>query len=113
MTDRSLLRGRRILLAAALAASVSLTLGMGCASAPAPTRASGGIDWAAVGRAIGRPLESEAGGVHTAEWLRTDLHVVNAGVRENPGMELNAEASFHPTSGGNAVMIGEVTLTAG
>lgn len=37
----------------------------------------GGVDWNAVSRAIGRPLETEAG-VHTAEWLRTDLHVVNA-----------------------------------
>lgn len=72
---------------------------------------AGGIDWNAVSRAVGRPLETEAQDVHTAEWLRTDLHVVNAGVTENPGMELNAEASFHQTAPGKAVMIGEVTLT--
>jgi hypothetical protein len=69
------------------------------------------IDWNAVGQAIGRPLESEAGDVHTAEWLRTDLRVVNEGVTEKPGMELNAESSFHPTTAGKTVMIGEVTLT--
>ncbi|SEG67476.1 protein of unknown function [Thermomonospora echinospora] len=70
-----------------------------------------GIDWNAVGRAIGQPLKTEAQDVHTAEWLRTDLHVVNAGVRENPAMELNAEASFHQTTPDRALMIGEVTLT--
>ncbi|GAB3975495.1 hypothetical protein GCM10029978_059760 [Actinoallomurus acanthiterrae] len=95
---------RLVASAAALAATLAMTAG----TAPAK---GGGIDWNAVGRAIGRPLETEAGDVHTAEWLRTDLHVVNAGVTENPGMELNAEASFHQTAPGRTVMIGEVTLT--
>jgi hypothetical protein len=94
-----------------------LMMGAACATTFALTAcaASGqarGIDWNAVGRAIGQPLKTEAQDVHTAEWLRTDLHVVNAGVRENPGMELNAEVSFHQTSSGKAVMIGEVTLTS-
>ena len=94
-----------------------LMMGAACATTFALTAcaASGqarGIDWNAVGRAIGQPLKTEAQDVHTAEWLRTDLHVVNAGVHENPGMELNAEASFHQTSSGKAVMIGEVTLTS-
>jgi hypothetical protein len=74
-------------------------------------QATGGIDWNAVGHAIGKPLAAEAQDVHTAEWLRTDLHVINAGVREKPGMELNAEASFHQTTPGKTVMIGEATLT--
>jgi Domain of Unknown Function (DUF1259) len=89
--------------AAALATAFTVT-----ASAAGQPRS---IDWNAVGRAIGQPLKTEAQDVHTAEWLRTDLHVVNAGVRENPGMELNAEASFHQTAPGKALMIGEVTLT--
>lgn len=80
--------------------------------APAAGRPAA-TDWNAVGRAIGRPLETEPGDVHTAEWLRTDLRVVNAGVTENPGMELNAEASFHPAAAGRTVMIGEMTLTEG
>ena len=88
---------------AATAAALAMTAG----AAPVTDR----VDWNAVGRAIGRPLETEAGDVHSAEWLRTDLHVVNAGVTENPGMELNAEASFHRAASGEAVMIGEVTLT--
>jgi Domain of Unknown Function (DUF1259) len=90
------------------AAAVALATGFGAAF----TRHRG-IDWAGVGRAIGRPLTTEAGDVHTAEWLRTDLRVVNAGVRESPGMELNAEASFHQTTPGRTVMIGEITLTDG
>jgi hypothetical protein len=44
---------------------------------------------------MGSPLKSEEGDVHTAEFLRSDLHVVNAGVAESPGMELGAEAMFH------------------
>jgi hypothetical protein len=42
------------------------------------------IDWNAVGRTIGSPLKTEEGDVHTAEFLRSDLHVVNAGVTEIP-----------------------------
>jgi Domain of Unknown Function (DUF1259) len=90
--------------AAALATTVGLTLGTASGKTPA-------VDWTAVERAIGQPLKAEEGNIHTAEWLRTDLHVVNAGVTENPGMELNAEASFRQTTPGRALMIGEVTLT--
>src|SRR5512147_3306670 len=107
MARRKLSR-RPAAIAAAVAAVLATTLTF------TPGTAFGqahGVDWNAVGRAIGRPLSAEAQGVHTAEWLRTDLHVVNAGVTENPAMELNAEASFHPTSGDRALMIGEVTLT--
>jgi Domain of Unknown Function (DUF1259) len=97
--------------AAALVAGIAMTT----ASLTPPLEPASGrpptTDWNAVGRAIGKPLEPEAGDVHTAEWLRTDLHVVNAGVTENPGMELGAEASFHPAAAGKTVMIGEVTLT--
>lgn len=95
----------------ALAAGVAI----GTASLTPPLDPASGrspaTDWDAVGREIGKPLEAEAGDVHTAEWLRTDLHVVNAGVTENPGMELGAEASFHPAAEGKTVMIGEATLT--
>jgi hypothetical protein len=69
------------------------------------------IDWNVVGQAMGSPLKAEEGDVHTAEFLRTDLHVVNAGVTESPGMELGAEAMFHPSTSGAAVMIGETTVT--
>jgi hypothetical protein len=86
----------------------------GCA-APATPSPSGPprapIDWNAVGAAMGSPLKTEEGDVHTAEFLRGDLHVVNAGVTENPGMELGAEAMFHQTTSGDAVMIGEATVT--
>ncbi|WP_330339066.1 LppY/LpqO family protein [Streptomyces sp. NBC_00557] len=92
--------------AATLATALALTLGSASGRPP-------GTDWNAVGRAIGQPLTTEAQDVHTAEWLRTDLHVVNAGVTENPAMELNAEASFHPVGDGRTLLIGEVTLTDG
>jgi hypothetical protein len=107
MAHRKLSR-HRAPIAAAGAAALATTLALTLGTASGQTR---GTDWNAVGQAIGQPLTTEAQDVHTAEWLRTDLHVVNAGVTENPGMELNAEASFHQTSPGKAVMIGEVTLT--
>ncbi|MEV5711965.1 DUF1259 domain-containing protein [Actinoallomurus sp. NPDC052274] len=97
--------------AARLAASAAALATTFVMTAGAASAKGGGVDWNAVAHAVGRPLKTEAGDVHTAEWLRTDLHVVNAGVTENPGMELNAEASFHQTAPGRAVMIGEVTLT--
>ena len=70
----------------------------GCASptTPSPTGAPhSSIDWNAVGQAMGSPLKTEEGDVHTAEFLRSDLQVLNAGVTESPGMELGAEAMFH------------------
>ncbi|MEV5508657.1 LppY/LpqO family protein [Streptomyces orinoci] len=98
--------------ALALAVGLCLTPASGCTdSGPAGAAPSESVDWGAVGRAIGRPLTVEEGGVHTASWLRTDLHVVNADVTENPGMELGAEASFHETTPGKTVLIGETTLT--
>ena len=108
MAHRKLSR-RRITIAAAGTVAFATTLALSLSTASGQTR---GIDWNAVGQAIGQPLTTEAQDVHTAEWLRTDLHLVNAGVTENPGMELNAEASFHPTPSGKAVMIGEATLTS-
>ncbi|MEU6509216.1 DUF1259 domain-containing protein [Streptomyces sp. NPDC046942] len=99
-------RPATIVAAGAVALATTLALALSTASGQAR-----GTDWNAVGRAIGRPLTTEAQDVHTAEWLRTDLHVVDAGVTENPAMELNAEASFHPAGGGRTLMIGEVTLT--
>lgn len=97
-------------------AGVGIALGVllagGCAAPAAPAGSAGSpIDWNAVGAAMGSPLKTEEGDVHTAEFLRTDLHVVNAGVIENPGMELGAEAMFHQTTPGAAVMIGEATVT--
>ncbi|MCW2888793.1 MAG: hypothetical protein JWL58_5655 [Streptosporangiaceae bacterium] len=92
---------------AATAVTVTAALTIGSASARAP-----GIDWNAVGQAMGTTLKTEPGDVHTAGFLRTDLHVVNAGVTENPGMELGAEAMFHPSAPGTVVVIGEATLTA-
>jgi hypothetical protein len=86
----------------------------GCASPATPSPAGAphsSIDWNAVGRAMGSPLKTEEGDVHIAEFLRSDLQVVNAGVTENPGMELGAEAMFHQTPVGTAVMIGEATVT--
>lgn len=98
-------RGTMATVAGAGALATVLVLTLGGASEQARA-----IDWSAVGRAIGQPLTTEAQNVHTAEWLRTDVRVVNAGITENPGMELNAEASFHRTAPGQAVMIGEATL---
>lgn len=95
-----------------IALGALLAGGCGAPAAPSPSSPPHAqIDWNAVGRAMGSPLKTEEGDVHTAEFLRTDLRVVNAGVTENPGMELGAEAMFHQTPAGATVMIGEATVT--
>jgi hypothetical protein len=88
-----------------MAGTAAFTATFAVITGPA-SRQARAIDWNAVGCAIGQPLETEAQDVHTAEWLRTDLHMVNAGVTENPGMELNAEASFHQTAPGVTIHVG-------
>lgn len=105
---RTRLRGAGVVIA------LGALLAGGCAAPTAPSPSGpprSPIDWNAVGAAMGSPLKSEEGDVHTAEFLRSDLHVVNAGVTENPGMELGAEAMFHQTTPGAAVMIGEAAVT--
>ncbi|HYZ37920.1 MAG TPA: DUF1259 domain-containing protein [Pseudonocardiaceae bacterium] len=95
-----------------LALGALLVGGCSGTAGPSPSAAPrSSIDWNAVGRAMGSPLTTEEGDVHTAEFLRSDLHVVNAGVPESPGMELGAEAMFHQTPAGAALMIGEATVT--
>lgn len=107
MTVRISSHLRRAATAVGAAMTITAALTTGSASAQAP-----GIDWNAVGQAMGTTLKTEPGDVHTAEFLRTDLQVVNAGVAENPGMELGAEAMFHQSAPGKVVVIGEATLTA-
>jgi Domain of Unknown Function (DUF1259) len=95
-----------------IAIGALLVGGCGGAAAPSSTGAPrSSIDWNAVGQAMGSPLTPEEGDVHTAEFLRGDLHVINAGVTESPGMELGAEAMFHPAPSGTAIMLGEATVT--
>lgn len=108
MTIRISSRLRRTATVVAAATTVTVAMTTGFSSGRTP-----GVDWNAVGRAMGTTLKTEPGDVHTAEFPRTDLRVVNAGVREDPGMELGAEAMFHQSSPGKVVVIGEATLTAG
>ncbi|WP_328401650.1 LppY/LpqO family protein [Nocardia sp. NBC_00403] len=108
MTIRTAYRHRRAATTVTFAAVLGL-LTAGCTSSE--PEQSPGVNWDAVNRALGMPLHIEDGGVHAIEWLRTDLHVVNAGVTLDPGMELVAEADFRETTPGNVVMIGEAALT--
>ena len=72
---------------------------------------SSSVDWDAVGQAMGKELENKGEGVYGAEFPRSDLTVTSEGVTLDPGMELGAEANFKDMGGGNALMIGEATLT--
>ncbi|MEV2226081.1 DUF1259 domain-containing protein [Nocardia vinacea] len=94
-----------------LAAACAVVLGLTAGCTSAESEQSPGVNWDAVNQALGTPLNSEDGEVHAIEWLRTDLHVVNAGIPLDPGMELVAEADFRETTPGQVVMIGEATLT--
>lgn len=67
------------------------------------------VDWSAVQRALGAPLQTEEG-VHHVDIPRTDLHVTVGDVPLQPGMELGAEANFLPSGAHDAVLVGEITV---
>lgn len=92
----------------------ALVLGtVGCGSSPAgsgqPTAPQSSVDWPAVERALGAPLETQDR-VHHVDIPRTDLHVSVGDIVLAPGMEIAAEANFLPTSGPQTLMIGELTV---
>ncbi|HEV7452723.1 MAG TPA: DUF1259 domain-containing protein [Pseudonocardiaceae bacterium] len=105
----------RIVCARGVAFVLGALLASGCSAPPspsAPARPAAQVDWTAVGHALGTDLKTEQGGVHTADFPRTDLAITNDNVRLMPGMELGSEAMFTPTSGTDALLIGEFTVTS-
>ncbi|MDA3624049.1 DUF1259 domain-containing protein [Saccharopolyspora sp. WRP15-2] len=119
MNSRSQASPLRVLGAAALIAG----LAAGCgttppahsppAPAPGPSAPPGSptLDWAAVERSLGTPLDTGEGAERSTDFPRTDLHVNTRGVQLQPGMEIGAEVHFLPTGGNNALLIGEMTVT--
>ncbi|RZK19686.1 MAG: DUF1259 domain-containing protein [Hymenobacter sp.] len=74
--------------------------------------AAGTIDWAAVGRALGKPLTPQMhGGMYAAVFTRTDLHVVAKGVPVKSELGVASEMTFMPTGNGRAYLMGELTVT--
>ena len=75
---------------------------------------AGGIDWAAVGRAVGKPLTPRMhGGMYVAIFTRTDLHVMAKGVPVKSEMGVASEMTFMPIGNGRAYLMGELTVTEG
>lgn len=91
---------------------------LGGCSQPAQTAAGpvsppGSVSWPAVEQALGTPTKTGEQGVHSAEFPRDDLRVSTEGVALSPGMELVTEARWLPTEAGRALVLGEMTVTAG
>ncbi|RZK35679.1 MAG: DUF1259 domain-containing protein [Hymenobacter sp.] len=85
--------------------------GAGSVGTGAPLGASS-IDWAAVGRALGKPLTKQMkGGMYAAVFTRTDLHVVAKGVPVKSELGVASEMTFMPIGGGRAYLMGELTVT--
>ncbi|MGI4862310.1 MAG: DUF1259 domain-containing protein [Janthinobacterium lividum] len=73
---------------------------------------AGAIDWAAVGRALGKPLTPQMhGGMYAAIFTRTDLRVVAKGVPVKSEMGVASEMTFMPIGNGRAYLMGELTVT--
>jgi hypothetical protein len=86
--------------------SASLALLLALASHPA----WGAVDWAAVDKAVGRPGQEQAGGVHRYNFPRSDLKVTLDGVAIKPALALGSWAAFLP-DGDRAMVMGDLVLT--
>jgi hypothetical protein len=68
------------------------------------------VDWDAVGAAIGVTGTAQAGGVYRYDLPRTDLKVMIGKVRLKPAFALGGYLVFLPTSGANAMAMGDLVL---
>jgi Domain of Unknown Function (DUF1259) len=76
----------------------------------------GSFDQEAVGRALGKDLESKGSGVYEAEFPRTDIQVTSQSsqtrnVPLDPSLDLSSEVYFQQIGDGNAMVMGELVLT--
>ena len=70
----------------------------------------GAVDWSAVDKAVGRPGQEQAGGVHRYSFPRADLKVTLDGVAIKPALALGSWAAFLP-EGDQAMVMGDLVLT--
>lgn len=70
----------------------------------------GAVDWATVDKAVGRPGQEQAGGVHRYSFPRADLKVTLDGVAIKPALALGSWAAFLP-EGDQAMVMGDLVLT--
>lgn len=69
------------------------------------------IDWQVVDSAMGRPGQTQEGGVHRYSMPRGDLTVTVEGVRIRPALSLGSWIAFKPSAGTEAVAMGDLVLT--
>jgi hypothetical protein len=91
---------------ARLAAAAMLSFPVAASAQTAPAV----IDWAAVGKALGKTGTVQAGGVYRVGLPRTDLKVTLDGVAIKPTLALGSWVAFRET-GGHAMVMGDLVLT--
>ena len=102
---------RVVKLATILAAAGVFALAAGSAPNVAAGPDAAHVDWAAVAKAIGVPGTMQAGGVYRIDLPRTDLKVKIGHVRLKPAFALGGYLVFLPTTGSNAMLMGDLVLT--
>lgn len=70
-------------------------------------------DWAMVGKALGKTGSVAPGGVYRVGMPRSDLKVSLDGVAVKPALALGSWVAFKPTSGKDAMVMGDLVLTQG
>jgi hypothetical protein len=68
-------------------------------------------DWAAVTTVLGRPGAIQSDGVMKYSFPRTDLKVSVGGIRVRPTLALGSWVAFKRSSGGAAMVMGDLVLT--
>lgn len=74
--------------------------------------AGGAPDWKPVQQVFGFDGSALPGGVIRFNMPRADLHVTVGGVEVKPGLALGGWAAFAPVGKGNAMIMGDLVLTA-
>jgi len=88
----------------------ALTLVAAAPAGVATRSAAADIDWNAVAQAVGLPGTMQAGGVFRIDVPRTDLKVMLGKIRLKPAFALGGYLVFLPTTGANAMLMGDLVL---
>ena len=77
---------------------------------PKSTKAAAPADWKDADAAMGRTGQDQPDGTHKYALPRKDLNVTLNGVQIKAGLALGSWVAFKPTSGGNAMVMGDMVL---
>ena len=89
---------------------VLLIVSSAWAQHPKAAKAPATVDWKDSDAAMGRAGQDQPDGTHKYALPRKDLNVTLNGVQIKAGLALGSWVAFKPTSGGNAMVMGDMVL---